>query len=250
MNEIVIIGTEPPCPRCDYLTRMVRDIVEVMQLDVPVRHIAYTSNEALRIASESGLLPGTAKDVAKRVATEVDWDNIHVLTDGPSPGHDQASCCGSAAQKWSPALDEALRPCQEKSGEAGIMMTPVLVIKGKRVHNGCVPDRVQVAEWIRDAFDVAPNSGSDEDVIEILGVGCQKCDMLHARVATVLTEMGIAEKVKLKKRSDPGYFVEKGVTMTPGLVINGQVVSMGRLPDSDQISQKIGEYLGLPKKAG
>ncbi|UCF91003.1 MAG: hypothetical protein JSW39_22400 [Desulfobacterales bacterium] len=70
-NEIVIIGTEPPCARCDYLTRMVQDIVEEMQLDVPVRHVAYTSNGAHRVAAESGLLPGTAKDVAKKLAVRV-----------------------------------------------------------------------------------------------------------------------------------------------------------------------------------
>ena len=246
-NEIMIIGTEPPCPRCDYLNRMVQDIVEEMQLDVPVRHIAYTSNEACRIAGKSGLTPGTAKDVAKKTFVNVNWDRVYALIEETSPGANQTSCCGSAAQKWSPALDEALRPCEEKAVEAGIMMTPVLVINGKKVHQGCVPERAKVVEWIKETFDVASHKCGNQDIVEVLGVGCEKCDTLYARVASVMAEMGLAERVSLKKRSDIGYFAEKGVTMTPGLIINGQVVSMGRLPDSDQLSHELGKYLGLGK---
>lgn len=243
----MIIGTEPPCPRCDYLSRMVQDIVEEMQLEVPVRHIAYTTKEALQVAAESGLLPGTAKDVAKKIAVRVDWDRVHQLIDETPEGSNQTSCCGSAAQKWSPALDEALRSCQERAIDAGIMMTPVLVVNGNKVHQGCVPDRVQVVAWIRKAFDVASDTGAGQNVVEVLGVGCEKCDQLYARVASVMAEMGVAETVILKKRSDIGYFAEKGVVMTPGLVINGQVVSMGRLPDPEQLSHDLSRYLGLSK---
>jgi hypothetical protein len=229
---------------------MVQDIVEEMQLDVPVRHIAYTTIEAHQIAAKSGLLPGTAKDVAKRVASGVDWDRVYALTQQPSQGLDQTSCCGSPAQNWSPALDEALRPCEEKSGEAGILMTPVLVINGEKIHSGSVPGRLQVAEWIRQAFDAALDRPQyqDVDVIEILGTGCEKCDTLYARVAYVLSEMGIDKKVHLKKRSDVGYFAEKGVSMTPGLVINGQVASMGRVLDSDLLRQKIIKHLKIDNK--
>ncbi len=244
-NKIVIIGTEPPCPRCDYVTRMVQDIVAEMGLDASVRHIAYTGDEARGIAEKCGLLPGTAKDVAKTVAVTVDWDRVYALIGETSPEPDQASCCGTPGQRWSPALDEALRPCEERALEAGIMMTPVLVINGKSVHQGSVPERAQVVQWIKEAFEAASDTGEGRDVVEILGVGCKRCDTLYERVASVITEMGITDRVALKKRSDIGYFAEKGVTMTPGLVINGQVVSMGRLPDSEQLRRDIDKYLDL-----
>lgn len=248
-NAIIIIGTEPPCPRCDYLTRMVQDIVEEHQIDVPVRHISYTSNEAQQIASEHGLSPGTAKDVAQKTAVSVDWNSVHSIIEEPSQGSYQASCCGAIAQKWSPELDEALRPCQERAEEAGIMMTPVLVINGKSIHQGSVPDRSQVIKWIKDSFDLSTDTGANQDVVEILGVGCEKCDMLYARVSSIIEQMGLTEKVTLKKRADVGYFVEKGVTMTPGLVINGQVISMGKLPDSKQLTYELAKCLNVTESS-
>ncbi len=249
-NEIVIVGTEPPCPRCDYLTRMVRDLVDEMGLDVPVRHIDYTSSEAGRIAAESGLVPGTAKDVAKKISTGINWEQVYALMEDTSQSANESSCCAAAGQKWSPELDEALRPCEKMAVEAGIMMTPVLVVGGKKMHQGCVPDRAKVAEWIEAAFGASPGFVENQDVVEVLGVGCEKCDALYERVSSVLREKGLSGRVALKKRSDIGYFAQKGVAMTPGLVVNGQVVSTGRVPDAEQIYHDLGKHLNLGEKPG
>ena len=53
-KEIWVIGTEPPCPRCDYLNRMVKDIVGELNLAVPVRHVSYT-DDAARSLAEPGV---------------------------------------------------------------------------------------------------------------------------------------------------------------------------------------------------
>ena len=70
-EENWIIGTEPPCPRCDYLTRMVKDIVTTAGTAASVRHLAYICNAARQFAASLGLQPGTAKDVARVAANQV-----------------------------------------------------------------------------------------------------------------------------------------------------------------------------------
>jgi hypothetical protein len=75
----------------------------------------------------------------------------------------QSQCCPSAAAIWTPELDDALRPCEDKALEAGIMMTPVLVMNGKPVHQGSVPDADQTRNWIESTYkqtNKANNSSS------------------------------------------------------------------------------------------
>ena len=64
--------------------------------------------------------------------------------------------------------------------------------------------------------------------IEVLGMGCAKCNELEQEVREVLGELGIEAEVE--KVSDLGKISSYGVLMTPGLVINGKVYSSGKLP--------------------
>ena len=238
-GEILIIGTDPPCPRCDYVKQMVVDIVNDLDLRVTVRHLGYTCDEAHQLAKAEGLVPGTAKDVAKRLGIAIDWQAIHTMIDTPDLVESDAEhpqCCPSAASQWTPALDNALRPCETQALEAGIMMTPVLIINGKPVHQGCVPDAAQARKWIVAAYTPIPpaNQPPVETVIEVLGPGCQKCDTLYDNVLIAIDTFG-AEGWSVKKRTDIGYFRKMGVAVTPGLIINDQVVSIGRVLTPDQI---------------
>jgi hypothetical protein len=56
-EENWIIEAEPPCPRCDYLTRMVKDIVTTADVPASVRHLAYNCNAARRFAASLELQP-------------------------------------------------------------------------------------------------------------------------------------------------------------------------------------------------
>jgi hypothetical protein len=49
--------------------------------------------------------------------------------------------------------------------------------------------------------------------------------------------------IKIEKISDIKYFSKMGVFMTPGLVIDGEVVSTGKVPSSNEIKKKIEEKL-------
>ncbi len=71
--------------------------------------------------------------------------------------------------------------------------------------------------------------------IEILGKGCPKCKELEARAKKAVEELGIEAEVK--KVNDVNVFARYGVFMTPGLVIDGEVKSAGRVPSLEEIKE-------------
>jgi len=63
--------------------------------------------------------------------------------------------------------------------------------------------------------------------IQILGTGCPKCKALTANAETAIKALGIeAEIEKVDKIQDIMKF---GVMMTPALVVDGQVKSVGKV---------------------
>jgi small redox-active disulfide protein 2 len=70
--------------------------------------------------------------------------------------------------------------------------------------------------------------------IEVLGPGCANCVRLErvAREAVAMTGL----EAEIVKVSDYGEIVSRGVLSTPGLVIDGQVVSVGRVPSVDDVA--------------
>ena len=69
--------------------------------------------------------------------------------------------------------------------------------------------------------------------IQILGVGCPRCEQLEKRVRDTLAELDIAAEVE--HVTDLQQFASMGVFMTPGLAIDGRVVSQGKVPDRKEI---------------
>lgn len=66
--------------------------------------------------------------------------------------------------------------------------------------------------------------------IEILGMGCTRCNTLEQQVRETLKELSIEAEVT--KVSDLDKISSYGVLMTPGLVINDKVYSSGKLPST------------------
>ena len=65
--------------------------------------------------------------------------------------------------------------------------------------------------------------------LEILG-SCPTCESLfYDRLLQCLEMAGLREKIQVERVNDPKYFVELGVLMTPALVLNGEVISTGKL---------------------
>ncbi|MFZ0243093.1 MAG: MTH895/ArsE family thioredoxin-like protein [Desulfobacterales bacterium] len=230
-DEIIIIGTDPPCPRCDYLTRQAQDIVNTMGLPIDVRHIDYTTDEARHLAASLGLVPGTAKDVAKQAGIDINWDRVQTLIDEPdrkSVENTATACCPTAATKWSPELDEALRPCERIARDTGIMMTPALILNGRLLHQGSVPERRELSAWIQEFCGRNVEQSTRRYAVEVLGPGCAKCEGLYDNVLEAIAHLGLNDLVSIRKRTDPVYFREMGVAVTPALVVNGIVVCRGK----------------------
>ena len=73
--------------------------------------------------------------------------------------------------------------------------------------------------------------------IEILGMGCPKCRQLTANAEAASKELGVnAEIVKIE---DIDKITGYGVMMTPALVIDGLVVSAGKVLNKDEIKKII-----------
>lgn len=69
--------------------------------------------------------------------------------------------------------------------------------------------------------------------VEILGIGCAKCNKLYDLVTGLVKREGIdAEVVKVE---DIKVFSDYGVFMTPSLVIDGEVKVAGKVPKESQV---------------
>lgn len=71
--------------------------------------------------------------------------------------------------------------------------------------------------------------------IKVLGTGCPKCELLYENVVKALEELGIeANIVKVK---DLMQIAAHGVMTTPGLIIDGKLVSQGKVLTVEEIKK-------------
>ena len=242
-EEIWIIGTEPPCPRCHHLGEMVHNLAGELGLSVRIRHLAYTDPEAMDFAGEMGLETGTAKDVAKKGEIPMDWQRVFQLANVPADGIEENRenvCCPSMAP-WTSEKDEILRPCEERAPDLGIMMTPVLVLSGRIRHQGSVPERAQVKTWLAEAYAKKIEPPESQRLVEILGPGCANCENAYQNAFEAVKRLGLHRRVRVVKVTDIREFAKRGVSITPGLILDGKVVSRGKVPTVDQIMQALNE---------
>jgi small redox-active disulfide protein 2 len=71
--------------------------------------------------------------------------------------------------------------------------------------------------------------------IQILGTGCPKCNELTANAKEAAQELG--EEVEFEKVTNINEIMKFGVMTTPGLVIDGKVVSQGKVLKPEQIKK-------------
>lgn len=73
--------------------------------------------------------------------------------------------------------------------------------------------------------------------IQILGPGCSKCNRLKDLTVVAVKELDIAADVE--KVSDISQIMSFGVMTTPGLVVNGEVKCVGRVPSLEEIKRML-----------
>jgi len=74
--------------------------------------------------------------------------------------------------------------------------------------------------------------------IEILGMGCAKCNKLEELVRATVQETGVSAEIS--KVEDIKKIMGYGVMTTPALVIDGEVKVAGKFPAKDEIKKWLG----------
>lgn len=77
--------------------------------------------------------------------------------------------------------------------------------------------------------------------IKILGTGCANCLKLEELVKEVVMNNKI--DADIEKVTDKDKFMDYGVMLTPGLVVNGKVLSSGKIPTKTTLEHWLNEIL-------
>lgn len=75
--------------------------------------------------------------------------------------------------------------------------------------------------------------------IEVLGPGCANCKRLEAVAREAVQMAGV--EAEIVKVTDYAQIAAYGVLSTPGLVIDGKVVSTGRIPSAGNVAVWLSE---------
>jgi small redox-active disulfide protein 2 len=77
--------------------------------------------------------------------------------------------------------------------------------------------------------------------IKILGTGCPNCQRLEKTAREVMEELGVAGTIS--KVTNMADILGYDILATPGLVIDGKVVSAGRVPSKAEVTSLIATAL-------
>ena len=75
--------------------------------------------------------------------------------------------------------------------------------------------------------------------VQILGMGCPKCNQLEKNARDAVAELGLA--AEFEKVNSTDKIMEMGVMMTPALAIDGDVKSVGKILTKEQIVALLGK---------
>ena len=73
--------------------------------------------------------------------------------------------------------------------------------------------------------------------IKVIGTGCDKCDKLYDNVMQAVDETGVEAVVE--KVEDLMEIVKLGVMTSPALMIDGKMISVGKVMKKDEVKKQI-----------
>jgi len=71
--------------------------------------------------------------------------------------------------------------------------------------------------------------------IKVLGPGCANCNKVESLVREVMAEHNFESTIE--KVTDRNRYLDYGLMMTPGLWVNGKLVSSGKIPAKSSIER-------------
>lgn len=75
--------------------------------------------------------------------------------------------------------------------------------------------------------------------IQVAGPGCMNCKTAEQRVVNACTELNLAADIS--HVSEFNEMAKLGVLRTPAVVVDGEIVSMGRVPSVAELKTLLGE---------
>ena len=76
-------------------------------------------------------------------------------------------------------------------------------------------------------------------IVKVLGVGCAKCKTLEKKLQDLKTKHNL--NIEIEKVTELDDIIALGVMMTPGLIVNDQVKSTGKIPKDEDLLKWIRE---------
>lgn len=79
------------------------------------------------------------------------------------------------------------------------------------------------------------------NLIKVYGIGCANCKKLEAMCSEVIRENNF--DAAIEKVTDIQAIMKTGILSTPGLEINGKMISSGKLPTKSTLTHWIQENI-------
>lgn len=75
--------------------------------------------------------------------------------------------------------------------------------------------------------------------VQILRMGCPKCNLLEKNTHNAIEQLGT--DVKVEKITDMEKITEMGMLVSPGFALDGELITSGRVLSADQIERLVVE---------
>ncbi len=75
--------------------------------------------------------------------------------------------------------------------------------------------------------------------IQVLGPGCKRCEQLYENALEAVSELKEGERPEVVKVKDLDAFAKYGVFVTPALVVDENVISVGKVLSKEEIRQEL-----------
>ncbi len=79
--------------------------------------------------------------------------------------------------------------------------------------------------------------------IQIAGPGCPRCNQTEKNVIAACAELNITADISHIR--DPKEMAKLGVMMTPAVIVDGKIVSSGKIPTVEELKKLLAELNNL-----